>query len=421
MSANEPACGTMESIVSGANLNAAWGRVKANAGAAGVDGRSVAATQTWIREHREALLGSLLAGTYQPEAVKAVDIPKASGGTRRLGIPTVLDRLIQQSIHQDIGPLWEAEFSDHSYGFRPGRSAQDAVHQAQAYIREGKVWVVDIDLKAFFDHVSHDRLMHRIGLKVRDKRVLRLIGKYLRAPMQMGDGSQQHREKGTPQGGPLSPLLANIYLHPLDMELEQRGLSFVRYADDIAIFCSSERAAQRVLESVTGWIERELKLPVNRDKSGYGPSDGTSLLGFRLETDGTIIIAPKSQTKLKERVRKLWSARQSLTSEELREQWQQYIRGWWSYFRLTERPREMQTIGRWIRRHIRKCFWQRWHNRKGRHNALQRLGIRGRSLTLAGSSAGAWAMARHVVLQHALSNQTLRRYGFTLPWEMATP
>lgn len=419
MSAEEKPPVTIEEVLAAENLNEAWAQVKANAGAAGVDGRTVAQTAGWITANREEVLAAIRTGRYRPEAVKAVDIPKASGGTRRLGIPTVLDRLIQQAIHQKLGPLWEPEFSEHSYGFRPNRSAHDAVRTAQGHIRAGRSWVVDIDLKSFFDHVNHDRLMHAISRKVRDKRLLRLIGDYLRAPWRLRDGREQARREGTPQGGPLSPLLANIYLHPLDLELEKRGLSFVRYADDIAIFCASERAAARVEASVIQWIERELKLPVNRSKSGHGPSDGTALLGFRLETDGTIRIAPQSVVRLKTKVRELWDGRQSMTSEQLRAQWQDYIRGWWGYFQLAQKRWEVEALSGWVRRHMRKCFWLRWHHPRGRRNALKRLGQRGPILGMASSRKGAWAIARHWVMHRALSNRTLNRYGFTLPWETA--
>ena len=420
MSANETPAVTLEDVLLAENLNEAWAKVKANAGAAGVDGRTVDQTAGLLREHKETLLELIRAGKYLPEAVKAVDIPKANGGVRRLGMPTVLDRLIQQAIHQKLGPLWEPEFGEHSYGFRPNRSAHDAMRAAQAHIRAGKSWVVDIDLKAFFDHVNHDRLMHLVGRKVRDKRLLRLIGDMLRVPLRLTDGQEEPRREGVPQGGPLSPLLANIYLHPLDLELEKRGLSFVRYADDIAIFCASPRSAERVAASVIAWIERELKLPVNRAKSGSGPSDGTALLGFRLETDGTIRLAPKSVERLNGKVGELWDARQSLTSEELRDQWRSYIEGWWGYFRLTERLRDVTDLSGWIRRHMRKCFWLRWHHPRGRLNALKRLGLHGEILGMAYSAKGAWAIARHWVMQRALRNKTLKRHGFTLPWETAT-
>jgi RNA-directed DNA polymerase len=260
--------------------------------------------------------------------------------------------------------------------------------------------------------------MREIKPKIGDKRLLRLIGEYLRAPMQAADRSKTKRMKGTPQGGPLSPLLANIYLDPLDKELESRGLSFVRYADDIAIFASSERAAERILERVIQWIETNLKVPVNREKSGSGPTDKSALLGFRLHADGSVGMSPKTVVKLKAKVRELWDAQQSRTSEELRENWRQYIQGWWNYFGINERPKDLQRIGGWIRRHIRKCFWIRWKTPKGRLNALRRLGVKGRSLGLAYTGIGAWAMAKHPVLQQAMKNNTLNKYGFIVPWEL---
>jgi len=407
---------TLESVLAKENLNAAWAQVKANAGAAGVDGLEVEGSQAHLRAHWTQIEAVLLAGRYQPEAVRAVTIPKANGGERTLGIPTVLDRLIQQAIHRQLSPVWEPGFSEYSYGFRPGRSAHDAVRTAQGFVAAGKRWVVDIDLKSFFDRVGHDQLMSRVASKVRDKRLLRLIGDYLRAPLQTPDGRQEQRLQGTPQGGPLSPLLANIYLDPLDKELEQRGLSFVRYADDLAIFVSSPRSAERVKASVIAWIEQHLKVEVNRDKSGSGPSDQSGLLGFRLYADGRIGVAPKTVERLKAKVRELWEARQSLTSEQLRDQWQRYIRGWWNYFQLADWRREVTDLTGWIRRHMRKCFWLRWHHPRGRLNALKRLGVRGRSLGHAYSATGAWAMALHPSLQQALKNATLHCYGFIIPW-----
>jgi group II intron reverse transcriptase/maturase len=327
--------------------------------------------------------------------------------------------MIQQAIQQAMGPTFEEGFSDSSYGFRPMRSAHGAVRKAQGYVVAGKQWVVDIDLKSFFDQVNHDRLMTMVGRKVRDKALLRLIGEYLRAPMQHSDGSRQARKAGTPQGGPLSPLLANIYLDPLDKELESRGVAFVRYADDIAIFASSQRAAQRILESVIEWLKKELGLEANREKSGAGPSGNSSLLGFRLYEDGRIGVAPKAIDKLKEKVRQCWEARQNKTSEQLRDQWRKYIDGWWNYFRLADWQREVRDLSGWIRRHIRKCFWQRWHSPAGRLKALRKLGITGRALGLASTSYGAWAIARHVTLQQALKTSVLARYGIAIPWELA--
>ena len=285
---------TLERVLERENLRAAWLAVKANGGAPGVDGMDIGKTAAHIREQWEKIEAKRQAGAYKPGAVRAVGIPKANGGVRTLGIPNVLDRVIQEAIHQEMSPVWEPEFSENSHGFRPGRSAHDAVRQAQGFVRSGKRWVVDIDLKSFFDQVDHDRLMGLVARKVRDKRLLRLIGDYLRAPMRRPDGSQEKRKRGTPQGGALSPLLANIYLDALDKELEKRAVAFVRYADDIAILASSQRSAARIYESVVRWIEKHLKVEVNREKSGSGPSDESSLLGFRLQGDGRIGVAPKA-------------------------------------------------------------------------------------------------------------------------------
>lgn len=409
---------TMEKVLERENLTAAYRAVKANGGAAGIDGMGVEQMAEHIRKHWGSIEAKLLDGKYRPAAVRAVEIPKANGGQRQLGIPTVMDRMIQQAVKEALTPTYEESFSEGSYGFRPNRSAHDAVRAGQGFVAEGKSWVVDIDLKNFFDQVNHDRLMTMIGGRVRDKRVLRLIGDYLRAPLQRADGSREERKAGTPQGGPLSPLLANIYLDALDKELEKRGVAYVRYADDIAIFAGSQRAAERILESVIEWLKKNLGLEVNREKSGSGPSGKSSLLGFRLFEDGRIGVAPKAISKLKERVRECWEARQNKTSEELREQWQSYIGGWWNYFELADGRREVTNLSGWIRRHMRKCFWLRWHHPRGRRKALMRMGIRGQALGMASCSRGAWAVARYPVLQQALKTRTLNHYGFILPWEI---
>lgn len=410
---------TLEAVLSKENLRAAWLAVKANQGGPGVDGWDIEETAVHLRANWTDIETKLLRGEYQPGAVRAVEIPKPGGGVRQLGIPNVQDRMIQQSIHQRLSPLWEVEFSEHSYGFRPNRSAHEAIGAAQRHIQAGKTWVADIDLKGYFDEVNHDILMHRVGQKVRDKRLLRLIGEYLRAPMQAADRSKTRRTKGTPQGGPLSPLLANIYLDPLDKELEKRDLAFVRYADDIAIFASSERAAARILERVVEWIEKNLKVPVNRDKSGSGPTDDSALLGFRLYSDGRVGVSPKTVMRLKARVRELWNARQSLTSKQLRDQWRIYIRGWWNYFGIAQWRRELENLTGWIRRHMRKCFWIRWKTPRGRINALRRLGVKERARGIAYTGLGAWAIARQWAMHQALNNGLLRRYGFNIPWDFA--
>lgn len=309
--------------------------------------------------------------------------------------------------------------SPHSYGFRPKRSAHDAVNAAKGYVEQGKTWVVDIDLKSYFDQVNHDRLMNMVSAQIKDKPILKLIGSYLRAPIRYSDGKQEKRLQGTPQGGPLSPLLANIYLDPLDKELERRGIAFVRYADDIALFLSSQRAAQRTLQSIKEWLAKHLELQINEDKSGVGPSGQSQLLGFRIHESANVSIAPKAIQRLKERVRQLWDARQSLTIKEIRTQWQRYSRGWWNYFGHANWQGEVKRLSGWIRRHMRKYFWQRWHNRAGRYKALKRLGIRGRALNVSGARRGAWAMAIHVTINQALKTVKLNQAGFNLPWELA--
>lgn len=409
----------LETILDPTNLMTAWKAVRRNKGAAGVDGKSINATDEHLRRHWPAIRDKLLDGSYRPAAVRSVAIPKPNGGTRLLGIPTVQDRVIQQALLQGLQGVFDPEMSPHSYGFRPGRSAHDAIEAARSYVAQGKTWVADIDLKSYFDQVDHDRLMTYVGRKIRDKRILRLIGRYLRAPNREADGRHTPRTRGTPQGGPLSPLLANIYLDPLDKELEKRGIAFVRYADDIALFAASERSARRMLEGIKDWLRRELGLEVNDEKSGTGPSRKTQLLGFRIYPEGKVGIAPKAIEKLKTRVRELWDARQNKTTEELRDQWLSYIQGWWNYFRHADCIGGLRKWTGWIRRHMRKCFWQRWHNRKGRRNALQRLGIRGRGLGNASNRLGAWPMAKHVVVQQALKVAVLNRYGFIVPWDFA--
>lgn len=353
--------------------------------------------------------------------MRAVEIPKPNGGVRILGIPTVLDRLLQQAIQQCLSPVFDPEFSQQSYGFRPARSAHDAVRAAQGYVQAGRKWVTDIDLKAFFDEVNHEILMRLVERKVTDPQLLTLIRRFLRAGLLWpGERKAPARTKGTPQGGPLSPLLANIYLDQMDKELQARGMAFVRYADDIAIYSRSHRSAQRILETVTNWLESKLKLIVNREKSGAGIVDKSSLLGFRITRPGKIAVGAKAMEKLRGRVRELWNARQqSMTTVELRDQWREYIDGWWNYFQLTNQLSELIDLSKWIRRHIRKCFWQRWHGAIGRRKALWRLGIRGRGLQISASGKGAWAMGRSTYVQRALSNVTLDRYGFIIPWELA--
>ena len=409
----------MEAVVADENYRLALGAVKRNRGAAGIDRMTTAQLEPHLQANWWILKDKLLKGTYVPSPVRRVEIPKPSGGTRMLGIPTVQDRFIQQLLLQALTPIFDPQFSEHSYGFRPGRSAQDAVEAAQQYAQGGKDWVVDMDITKFFDHVNHDILMGRIAPAIGDRRVLHLIGNYLRRGA-MVDGLVEASVEGTPQGGPLSPLLANIYLDALDKELERRGHHFCRYADDCNIYVGSQTAAERTLASIQGWIEKHLRLKVNAAKSGTGRVWERKFLGFRLDRKKRIGIAPESLERLKAKVREMWRGNQSRSSEQLRDGWGRYIRGWWGYFRLAEARQPLRDLEGWVRRHIRKCFWLRWHDRRGRERRLRRLGLKGTALGVATSNRGAWRVAAQPELHRALSNSVLRRYGFLVPSDLAS-
>lgn len=408
----------MEEVVNPENYRRALKAVVSNDGAPGIDGMKAEQLEEHLEKHWPKIEAKLMTGTYTPSPVRRKEIKKPSGGMRMLGIPTVLDRFIQQLLLQAMTPIWEPLFSEHSYGFRPGRSAHDAIRAAQRYTWEAKDWVVDLDITKFFDHVNWDILMGKIGKQIRDKRVLKLIGKYLRAGV-MIEGVVMETEEGTPQGGPLSPLLANIYLDALDQELERRGHRFSRYADDCNIYIGSQAAGERVMESIQEWIEKHLRLQVNATKSGVGRTWERKFLGFRLNRERQIEAAPESLKRFKTKVREKWESCQSLTSNQLRDKWQQYIRGWWGYYRLAENRRPIFRLEGWIRRHIRKCFWLRWHEPEGRERRLRSLGMRGRMLKAAQSYRGAWHMAKTGSLQTALSNATLFRHGFFMPSDLA--
>jgi RNA-directed DNA polymerase len=408
----------MEAVVTDENCALALAAVTRNQGAAGIDRMRTTELGNHLQAHWDKIRAKLLAGTYVPSPVRRVEIPKPSGGTRIHRIPTVQDRCIQQMLLQVLTPILDPNFSEHSYGFRPGRSAQDAMRAAQQYAREGKDWVVDIDITKFFDQVNHDILMGRMGKVIRDKRVLHLIGKYLRRGA-MVEGVVEASEEGTPQGGPLSPLLANLYLDALDQELDRRGHCYCRYADDGNIYVGSQAAAERTLASIRDWIEKHLRLKVNAAKSGTGRVWERKFLGFRLNRQLRIGIAPESVERFQAKVREMWRGNQSRTSEELRDLWQSYVRGWWGYFRLAEDRAAIFRREGWIGRHIRKCFWLRWHDARGRERALRRLGMVGRWLHAAFSSRGAWHLSRTGSLHRALSNQVLRQHGFFVPSDLA--
>ena len=408
----------MDEVVTDENRVRALEAVKRNRGAAGIDGMKTTELENHLQARWESIRAKLLAGTYVPSPVRRVEIPKPNGGTRMLGIPTVQDRLIQQMMLQVLTPIFDPMFSEHSYGFRPGRSAQDAVRAAQQYAQGGKDWVVDFDITKFFDHVNHDILMGRVAQVVRDKRVLHLIGKYLRRGA-MVSGLVEASVEGTPQGGPLSPMLANIYLDALDKELERRGHTFCRYADDCNIYVGSQAAAERTLTSIQGWIEKHLRLKMNTAKSGTGRVWERKFLGFQLDRDRRIGVAPESAERFKAKVREMWRGNQSRTSDELRDRWASYARGWWGYFRLADVRRPIFRLEGWIRRHIRKCFWIRWHRAKDREKALRRLGVHPRLLATVHTGRGAWVMAASRVIHAALPNSTLRPYGFLMPSDLA--
>jgi group II intron reverse transcriptase/maturase len=404
----------MDEMVSDENARKAWEAVRRNKGSAGIDRMTIGTFEEHLNKNWDKIREKLLSGKYAPSPVRRVEIAKPDGGKRMLGIPTVQDRFIQQMLLQAMQAVFEPKFSDRSYGFRPGRSAHDAVRKAQSYALSGKTWVVDIDISKFFDHVNHDILMSKVGQTIRDKRILRLIGRYLRSGAMEG-GVVMETTEGTPQGGPLSPLLANIYLDALDKELEQRGLDFCRYADDCNIYVGSRRAAENAMGNIVKWIEENLRLKINAGKSGIGRPQERKFLGFTINKHGLIEVAKKSIERFKEKVKFLWRSCQSLSSEQLRDNWRTFVRGWWNYYRIAEERRRVFSVEGWIRRHIRKCFWLRWHNSEGRMNALKTLGVSGKALLSAKSGKGAWLMARSPSLQDALRSSVLDRYGFLMP------
>jgi RNA-directed DNA polymerase len=410
---------TMERAVEAVNWEAALNAVERNAGAPGPDGLKTKELREYLAKHGEGIKAKLLKGSFKPSSARRKEIPKPNGGTRLLSIPNVLDRFVQQLLLQVMQPLFDPTFSESSHGFRPGRSAHGAIEAAQRHAQEGRDWVVDMDITKFFDHVNHDILMTQMSSVVRDKRMLQLIGRFLRAGVVLPDGCRVSTEEGTPQGGPLSPLLANIYLDKLDKELERRGFKHVRYADDCNIYVSSERAAKRALENISRWTSRHLRLQINVEKSGIGRVWERKFLGFILSVALLIAASPQAIAKFKDQVRSKWDARQSLSSEQLREQWRNYQCGWWAYYGQAEDRRSILRLSGWIRRHIRKCFWLRWHDASGRDAALRRQGIPSWQREMAHCSRGAWRMARHAVMQTALSNHVLKRYGFITPSDLA--
>jgi len=390
--------GLLERVLERENLLAALKQVKRNGGAPGVDGMTVEQLPDYLRTHWETIKAQLLEGTYRPSPVKRVEIPKPGGGVRLLGIPTALDRLIQQALLQVMTPIFDPDFSPCSFGFRPGKRAHDAVKQAQKYIQEGYNWVVDMDLEKFFDRVNHDMLMARVARKVKDKRILKLIRAYLNAGV-MINGITKETVEGTPQGGPLSPLLANILLDDLDKELTKRGHKFVRYADDCNIFVKSQRAGQRVMESVINLVEGKLKLKVNREKSAVDRPWRRKFLGFSFlpNREATIRLAPKTLERFKARIREITSRTKSISMEERISQLNRYLMGWIGYFRLAAAKTHCERLDSWIRRRLRMCLWKQWKRYKTRLRNLRALGVpEWAAHKMAASRRGPWEMSRNI-------------------------
>lgn len=405
--------GVWEAVLTRENLQTARKRVESNQGAAGIDGMEVQELSGFLKEHWLEVREALESGKYRPSPVRRVEIPKPDGGVRQLGIPTVLDRLIQQAIAQVLTPLFEEEFSEYSYGFRPGRSAHQAVQQAQEYIREGYDWVVDIDLEKFFDRVNHDRLMARVARVVKDKRVLKLIRAYLESGV-MISGVVRETEEGTPQGGPLSPLLSNIMLNDLDQELEKRRHKFVRYADDCNIYVKTQRAGERVLESVKQYLQRKLKLRVNPKKSKVEKATRAQFLGFsfwKRKREVFLRIAKRTKQRFMEKMRNLTRRTRSGTLETILWEVNQYSRGWIAYFRLATTPSVYQGLDEWIRRRLRQLLWKRWKRGTTRYRELIRLGVPNERAALGAIGKSPWRMSHPPVVQEALSNAFWRNSG----------
>jgi group II intron reverse transcriptase/maturase len=405
----------LESILHRDNLNAAYKRVKQNGGAAGIDGMTVDEMLPYLREHKGELIASISGGWYKPKPVRRVEIPKPDGGVRQLGVPTVIDRMIQQAIMQVLQPIFEPTFSDNSYGFRPERNAQQAIVKAKAYYDEGYTRVVDIDLAKYFDTVNHDILLKLIGREIKDKAVIKLIRRFLKSGV-MANGLVSPTSEGTPQGGNLSPLLSNIYLTEFDRMLESRGHKFVRYADDCNIYVKSSRAAERVMESCTKYLEVKLKLKVNREKSCTGSPTELKFLGFSLyKINGRTGIRahPKSLKKFKEMIRTLTSRKQGNSINVILARLKQYTTGWLGYYAIADMRKRIREFSEWIRRRIRQIFWKQWKKIKARHDNLRRLDIPdGRAWEWANSRLGYWRVAGSWILTTSLTNKYLASIGY---------
>jgi RNA-directed DNA polymerase len=400
----------LEQVLDRENMRKAWKRVKANKGAAGVDGMSISEATGFIRQNWEAICSSLENGRYKPMAVRRVWIEKSDGGRRPLGIPTVLDRMIQQAIAQVLMPLFDPHFSESSYGFRPGRSAHDAVRQVKKLFHSYHPIAVDADLSKFFDTVNHNLLMRCVAKRVKDDRVLKLIRKYLQAEV-YDDGLSAKVRMGVPQGGPLSPLLANILLDELDKELERRGHKFVRYADDFIILVKSKQAGERAFSSIRKFLESELMLEVNETKSKVARLDECTFLGFQI-VRGKIRWSPKSEIKFKRRIKEItgrsWGVSMAYRLKKLRE----YMRGWIGYFGISEYYKAIPPLDQWIRRRLRLCYWKMWKRPRKRYQELRKLGVTTKQIKMVVSSRkGYWKLSRTLATNMGMGNAWLKEQG----------
>src|SRR6478752_982286 len=403
----------LEDVCERANLKEALRQVKGNKGSAGVDRMTVDQLGNYLKQHWPAIREQLLNGTYEPKPVRRVEIPKPDGGMRKLGIPTALDRFIQQAVMQVLQKRWDPTFSQYSYGFRPRRSAHYAVAQAQQHIAQGYGWVIDLDLEKFFDRVNHDKLMGQIAKRVEDKRLLKLIRAFLNAGV-MENGLVSPSVEGTPQGGPLSPLLSNLVLDELDQELERRGHRFVRYADDCNIYVRSERAGRRVMKSITRFITQKLKLKVNEAKSAVARPQERKFLGFSFTAGPEVkrAIASKALERFKQRIREITLRDKSVSMETTMEALAPYMRGWRGYFGFCETPEVLIGLTRWVRLRLRAALWRQWKTPRRRRAALIDLGVRPRlASNTAGSGHGPWYLARAQALAFGLSNAYFKSLG----------
>lgn len=408
----------LEAILDRQNMNKAYKRVKANKGAPGIDGMTIEEALPYLRKHKDELIGRILRGKYTPSPVKRVEIPKPDGGIRKLGIPTVIDRIIQQAISQKLMPIYEPLFSDGSYGYRPGRSAKDAINRVKEYAEEGYRYAVSLDLSQYFDTLNHERLLNLLRKEIKDERVIQIIKRYLRSGV-MEHGVVMETEKGSPQGGNLSPLLANIYLDEFDKEFEKRGVPCVRYADDIVLLARSERAAKRLLETSTKYLEQELKLTVNREKSkitSVFAIRNFKFLGFALGRNGNgiyIRVHPKSWEKMKAKLKRLSSRRNVQSVIPALYKIKEYMRGWLNYYGIAAMKNNIEELNGWLYHRIRMCIWKMWKRPRSKMKYLKKLGVPEELAYMAANSRRKyWFVSNTLAVKMALTKEMLIRKGF---------